>query len=137
MGKHEFLKQRIKCIAPFPGMKREGFDHNLVFEATDNDLSLPTLSPANFRAVHWFEDRKLDDLMSVRFVRITEYTGYWVVGDVVPVSDYQINTKNRTFELYLMSGQSSRLEKCEPATKEEYDEWKENERQSLNKMYKK
>ena len=77
--------------------------------------------PAIFKELKWFEERTLDELMSVNYVRITIYTGYWRVGDVVNVTDYKIDTKNKKLELYILDGtQQSIPERCEPATFDEY-----------------
>lgn len=65
----ELLKPRIKCIEPFLGMKREGWDVGVisVVEGGDKDdnlfvLSLPTKYPLNFKRLEWWEDRKVEDL---------------------------------------------------------------------------
>lgn len=81
--------------------------------------------PNIFRNLKWWEERLLDELMSVKFVRITIYTGYWIVGDVVKVTDYKIDTKAAKFERYILDDtQSSIPLRCEPATEEEYIEFK-------------
>lgn len=78
--------------------------------------------PHLFQQLKWYEERTLDELMSVNWVKITTYTGYWRVGDVVKVTDYKIDTKNKRLAFYILDGtQQSIPEKCEPATLAEYE----------------
>lgn len=77
--------------------------------------------PNLFKKLNWWEERTIDELMSVNYVRITIYTGYWRVGDVVNVTDYKIDTKNKKLEKYILDGTRQSIpERCEPATLEEY-----------------
>lgn len=80
---------------------------------------------ANIKELAWYEHRTLDQLMSVKYVQITIYTGYWRVGDIVPVTDYIIDTKNKALRKYVLEySQTSFPERCIPATKGQYEEWK-------------
>ncbi len=47
--------------------------------------------PHLFRKLEWWEKRSLDDLVAVKYVKITSYVGYWKVGDIVMVDDYIFN----------------------------------------------
>lgn len=83
--------------------------------------------PNLFKKMNWWEKRTLDELMSILYVRITVYTGYWVVGDIVKVTDYKVDTKRKKLEGYILdSTQYSIPERCEPATLEEFNLHKNN-----------
>lgn len=75
--------------------------------------------PHLFKKMEWWQKRLLDDLVSVKFVKIVKYRGYWKEGDIVPATlqlegfipigyILKYNHFQPVFEL-------------EPATKEEYE----------------
>jgi len=126
MSNEELMKPRWKVIADYPGSDYhigEILDRDWGWVGDDEIGFKHQVShyPHLFKKLEWWEDRTLDELMSVNYIRITIYTGYWRVGDVVNVTDYKIDTKNKKFELYILDGtQQSLPERCIPATLEEY-----------------
>lgn len=131
----DLLSPRYKVIDDYPGNeipidtvlylnKFDNWTDGKYFEFKENPAHFDKY-PHLFRKLHWAEERLLDDLMSVKFVEITIYTGYWVVGDIVPVSDYEIDTKNKKLVNYRLGGsQYSKPENCKPATTQQYLDWK-------------
>jgi hypothetical protein len=44
----------------------------------------PERYPKVFRRMEWWEKRTIDDLITVKFVKVIKYRGYWREGDIVP-----------------------------------------------------
>lgn len=84
-----------------------------------------------FRELHWSEKLTFDKLMSVKYVKVIEYVGYWRVGDIVKVTGYEVNTdspdpKFISYYIGRNNGDKSHPHppKCvEPATESEYNEY--------------
>ena len=140
MTVEELLMPRYKVIADYPHnpykvgdlleeFTNTAFKLTVTYNGNSMDETQANTYPASaiekmphlFRKLNWWEERTLDELMSVNYVRITIYTGYWRVGDVVNVTDYKIDTKNKKLEKYILDGTRQSIpERCEPATLEEY-----------------
>lgn len=131
----QLLKPRRKIIAPYPGMDRHGIKVGDIIIDPDKKgecCRFPDGSaaftfeweryPHIFQPLPWWAERTLDVMMSVRYIEITEYTGYWRVRDIVPVTDYDIDTKQKIVKRYVLGGsQYSTPQKCKPSNKEEYE----------------
>jgi hypothetical protein len=134
----DFYKPRYKVIANYPFMlHKTGWVLGTIIRLNwkDEETNEPfgifkkykwyqevfDNCPAIFQKLKWHEQRSLDKLMSIQYVRITEYTGYWIVGDVVNVTDYKIDTKSKKLMHFVLNDtQQSVPEKCEPATLEDF-----------------
>lgn len=123
MIEHPFLIKRFIQLIDYPGSSTEkGF----IFIATTEKYldEFVNRYPDVYGQLKWWEKRSIDQMMSVEYVRITEYTGYWIVGDIVKVTDYKIDTSKRKFDHFILGGGRWSLPgKCIPATKEEFDIW--------------
>jgi hypothetical protein len=81
-----------------------------------------------FKPLAWWEERTVDDMTQVRFVKVAKYVGYWVVGDVVPVTSFQISDQAK-FEKYVLQYTHPQTpDTVIPATEEQYFEWRKKER---------
>lgn len=123
-------KLRFKVIAAWPNMhpvkvgdiliptfKNPGWYYKGVSLSSQEMFNLKHI----FKKLFWFENRTIDELLSVQYVRITEYTGYWNVGDCVKVIDYVIDPFKKTIIDYKLEGNHySAPEKCVPVTEKEY-----------------
>lgn len=127
---HPFLTPRIKCIEPFLGMKQQGWEHNLVSEIGNGEdyqflISLPKSFPYNFKLLKWYDERKFEEMVSIKYVKIIRNPGYWVVGDIVPVTNYIFNKIISPFiEKYeIGKGHHAAIADVEPATVDQYLEF--------------
>lgn len=125
MTVEELLKPRYKVIADYPKsiykigdiLRVGGHSEDLLY----CDHSGPRMRdyPHLFRKLEWWEERTLDDMVSVKFAKVIEYVGYWRVGDIVPVEDYIIN--NGKFHSYkLKYGKHHQPKFLLPAIETEY-----------------
>lgn len=81
--------------------------------------------PAIFKPLEWWEDRTLDEMLDVKFIKVVKYEGYWREGDIVIVTDYEVDTKNKKLLRYKIEyNHIATPTHCIPASKEEYDEFK-------------
>lgn len=141
---YKFIEHdRYLMYRPAPWMEVYGFEVGDIF--TDNKNYAVTNQkgevvnpvffikfPHIFKKLKWFEGVTLDDLCTIKYVRITQYTGYWGVGDVVPVTDYDINAKARIVVRFQLEYTNYSIpDKCIPATEKEYNEWKKNGRKPI------
>ncbi len=85
--------------------------------------------PHLLRKMHWAEQRTISEMMDIQFIKVTTYVGYWIVGDIVRVDDYNIDTKNRKFTSFVI-GTDARYTPLyvEPSTIEKYKEWKQKQK---------
>ena len=63
----ELMKPRIMCVEPFLGMKREGWELNLISTIEVGEdyqflMSLPVKYPLNFKLLPWWSHRKIEDM---------------------------------------------------------------------------
>lgn len=112
MTNEELLKTRIKCIAPFLGMEREGFEVDVIFEPSEAaECSYPRLYPANFKFLGWWEERKPEDMPKWLREKST--------GNIVEVERHCIGGDARNWCKTRAHGQQL-YKSFEPATEEEF-----------------
>ena len=63
----ELMKPRIMCVEPFLGMKREGWELNLISTIEVGEdyqflMSLPVKYPLNFKLLPWWSHRTLEEM---------------------------------------------------------------------------
>lgn len=109
----ELLRPRYKVIADYPNSDYE------IGQIIINESDYCTRYPAIFKPLAWWQGRTLDEIVSVKFVKIIEYTGYWRVGDIVPVTDYSI-IGGRFIKYQLKYNHEAKPETVEPSTEAEY-----------------
>lgn len=121
MTTEELLKPRYKVIADYPNSPHKVGE--LLYQSeTTTSLTRYSDYPHLFKRLEWWEERTLDDMVSVKFVKVVNYVGYWRVGDIVPVEDYIIN--NGKFHSYnLKYGKYHQPKFLLPATEQEYQEY--------------
>ncbi len=75
---------RYKIIADYPNShykidqiihEADNLEGAMFFKSTIHNY------PKIFKPLEWWEHRTLDEMMSVEYVRITIYTGYWIISD--------------------------------------------------------
>lgn len=124
-------KDRFRIISPWPKMNCSVGD---IINCTDkSDIDHCEKYPLLYKRISWHEERTLEFIKSVRYVKVTKYVGYWRVGDVVPVAGIGFaknlsHCKDGTLIYYLDNlTHPHSVDHIEYATVEEYKEWKEKE----------
>jgi hypothetical protein len=90
----ELLCPRFKVIADWPMNINfkvgEIVSNNLwfLFFLGQHEWHMKDL-PHLFKPLAWWEHRTIEELQSVKFVKVIIYRGYWVVGDIVPVIRFE------------------------------------------------
>lgn len=88
MTEQEILSQRYKVIVPYPEMKLSLGDiltkvgnayRSKVTKAvsTMNDVLTMYQYPHLFKELKWWEDQPIDNMVSVKYLEVVEYVGYW------------------------------------------------------------
>lgn len=96
---------------------------NKLVSALDYLLEFPKI----FRPMKWYEKRTVDTLASIRWFKIIATPSYWIVGDIVPVTDieYKENTHPPEVKRYIGKyNHTFKLEDVEPATEAQYLQFK-------------
>lgn len=83
----------------------------------------PTRWPHLFKELKWHEHRTLEQLKSIRYMKVIEYEGYWLVGDIVPVRDIEFKN-NGTLYGFRLNSHLHQVHKVVPATDAEYEAFK-------------
>lgn len=71
----------------YPGSKPKG---TIITESFSSAIDHPHL----FRRMQWFEQRTFDQLLSIKFIKVTTYVGYFRENDIVPVEAYSMDLNN-------------------------------------------
>ena len=79
--------------------------------------------PHLFQPVQWWEQRAVEELRSIKYMKVVEYSGYHLVGDVVPVKKMAFSDDGFLLG-YWLTGHLHPLHKIIPATAEEYTAFK-------------
>jgi len=102
------------------------FYHPPFGKVTIND---PHESPKIFKPVPWYKHRTIEELQSIKYVKVIKYVGYLRVGDVVPVTKVDIDlSKEQPISFTLLSDHIHPVDTVTPATREEHDIWLYKER---------
>lgn len=129
MTVEELLKPRVKCIAPFLGMEREGWKLNTVISEnlTVEDLQLPIIYPHLFCFLEWWRYRTIEDFKIIKYAKVIKYVGYWRVGDIAPVDSFECSADTHG-GLVLKTDHFHALCNVEPATEEDYNAFRNSDK---------
>jgi hypothetical protein len=122
----ELLKPRYKVIADYPAseypvgyiIESETFS---IGDVDHNCYNYPHL----FKRLEWWKNRTIEELESVKYVKVIKYRGYWLVGDIVHAK-FEIKSEGRGLYTGYNIGRKPNyghyqpIEELEPATEEEY-----------------
>lgn len=91
----------------------------------------------HFRPLKWHEHRTIEQLLSIRYMKIIEGSNYYVTGDIVEVVSMFYNDPSyigfKDKIGFSLKGHNFTASQLEPATKEEHDDFGEREKQKANK----
>ena len=54
----------------------------------------------SFKMLAWWEHRTIEQMRSVKFVKVITYRGYWRVDDIVPVISFELGDAGSTIKPY-------------------------------------
>lgn len=133
---YQETKYRFIQVADYP--EPDGYIGKIITCYDKDEIVFHEKYPHLFRRLKWWEDRTIEFLMAVRYVRVTEYVGYWRVGDVVEVagigfSKNLAHCKDGVLFYYLKSDHPHSVNHIEYATAQEYEEWKEGQRNLMKR----
>jgi hypothetical protein len=79
----------------------------------------------HFKKLRWHDHRTIEQLSSIKYMKVVSGSSYYVVGDIVEVLDIHYNDKSlvggRCNILFNLKGHYFTASQLEPATKEEHD----------------
>lgn len=77
-----------------------------------------------FRLVEWHEYRTFEQLFSVRYIQVSSYSNYWLVGDILEVDGFSMELDTLTPKLigFKVGSHTIKLDNCIPL--ENYDQFK-------------
>jgi len=76
--------------------------------------------PNIFRLLEWWEHRTIEELLTIKYVKIVNYQRYYAIGDIVPIIGMQI----QPLAFNLAGHQFHMANNVIPATEQEYTEFK-------------
>lgn len=117
-----------------------GSDYIIGQTIDETHASTSTLDkyPDIFKPLKWYEYRLNDfnSIFTIKYCRIIDSKGYWSNGDILPVCGYICETDmiNPFIKGFILKGYSKELyeiDRIEPATEEEFLEWKNKNKISI------
>jgi hypothetical protein len=91
-----------------------------------------------FKPLKWYEGRLYDfnAIFTIKYCRIINSNGYWKNGDILPVAGYicDADIKIPYIKGFILNGyqkEEYNINKFEPATEEEFLEWKKKNKISI------
>lgn len=137
----ELLKPRYKVIADYPGCKfnigdivtfvRSVNKYELWVSQDGQLITFNSFSkyPHLFNKLEWWEERSLEQLNAVEYVKIIRYEHYWQVGDIVPVERF-VYEKGRPMGYDLKYNKHHPVYSIMPATITEYEAYINQQKQN-------
>lgn len=134
MTPEELLTPRFKCIGRYPHSQfiiGEIYTDRMCCEILNPDniegcmyVFSGSKYPAIFKPLEWWQERTIEQLKTVKFVKVIEYEGYWRVGDIV---EAEFSYKDgKPYGYNLRKTQFHPIYKVVPSTKEEYETQRSN-----------
>ena len=131
MTPEELLKPRYKVIATYPNCywsvgKILTMDKDEHFEISSDefyDINYIDAFPHLFKRLEWWEDRTIEDFKRIKYVRVTTYRAYWLVGDLVKVTKVILGEGD--FYGFDLSGKRHAFCDVEPVSEPQYNNLKQ------------
>lgn len=81
----------------------------------------PEFFPDCFRPLAWWEKRTIDEIYSIKYIKVITYVGYHLVGDVLKVTEYKMSGMMRTtFDSFMVNSHKYTPDTVLPSTEQEY-----------------
>lgn len=92
---HEFsVYRRYVTIANYPEPKHgKHYKINDIVECRNEDrvCGEDILCAPIFKQIKWWESRTFEELFSIRYIQVSEYNSYYIVGDILEVEGFEVN----------------------------------------------
>lgn len=134
----DWFKLRYELIRTYP---KCNFDVGRILDAynfegkitLDDDKSInPNHYKEHFKKLRWWEHRTIEQLLTIEYAKIVSGSNYYVIGDVVEVTDIWYNhdkyVGGKNNILFNLNGHHFIASQIEPATKEEHDKFWETQK---------
>lgn len=132
----DFFKPRFEFTRIYPGcpfrvgdvLEASEFEGETYIRIDSNDRKiLPFHFSYHFRKLRWWEHRTIEQLVSIKYMKVVSGAQYYVVGDIVEVIDVMFNNPTivggNNSILFNLKGHHFIASQLEPATKEEHDKF--------------
>lgn len=133
----DFMYIRVEVTSDYPGCPFGLGDILNVIEFEGKEYIAghkniyPKDYPKHFRKLRWHDHRTLEQLLSIKYMKVVEGSSYYGVGDIVEVLHFTYNNSaivgGRDSILFNLKGHFFDITQLQPATKEEHDKfWDKN-----------
>lgn len=132
----DFFKPRFKLTRGYPGCPFQVGDILDAFEfegettirvASGNYKVFPLQFSDHFKKLRWHDHRTIEQLSSIKYMKVVSSGQYYCVGDIVEVLEMHYNYKSLVGGsgnvLFNLKGHYFIASQLEPATKEEHDKF--------------
>lgn len=133
----QFLSHRFEFIKDYPDAP---FNVGDILDAYEYDGNLylsaqgaikPSQFKDNFRELRWYDHRTLEQLLSIKYMKVVSGSDYYSVGDIVEVTEMHYNlrghVRGKNSILFNLKGHYFSITELQPATKEDHDKfWDKN-----------
>lgn len=131
----EFLLMRFEFIKDYPGAPFRIGDILDTYESQgeiylrpDNVKIYPLKFPDNFKKLRWWEHRTIEQLLSIKYMKVVSHSNYYVPGDIVEVTKMFYNNESlvggKNSIQFDLKGHYFLASQLEPATSAEYEKFK-------------
>lgn len=128
MTVQEFLQPRFLFILDYPGSEfcegdvLQSFESDGRIYLSANAKLEPKKFPKHFKLLRWHDHRTIEELYTIKYMKVLSGSNYYVVGDIVEVIGVHYSTKQGLeFDL---QGRMFFASQLEPATPEQYEKFK-------------
>lgn len=140
MTPEDFLSHRYEVLLKWPNSPYKVGDvlSAELYSVKTNELRIkgsdidPLLYTSHFRPLKWHEHRTIEQLLSIKYMKIIDGSNYYVTGDIVEVTSVFYNDisyigfKDKIG--FSLKGHNFIASQLEPATKKEHDDFWEKEK---------
>lgn len=126
---HEFsVYRRYICLHKYPEPKNGRYLHvGEIAEFRNEDICIGEdnfIESPLFKKLEWYENRTFEQLFSIRYIQVSVYSSYYVVGDILEVDSFEMDLRTLTPKLigFKCGSQIIKLNNCLPL--ESYQDYK-------------
>ena len=121
----EWLKPRYIVLLNYP---KSPFIKGDIIDALECDINLSHFNN-HFALLKWHQHRTIEQLRSIRYMKVVSRGNYYGIGDIVEVTDMRYNDTNlvggKDSILFSLKGHYFSASQLEPATEDDYKKFKQ------------
>jgi hypothetical protein len=88
----------------------------------------PKMFPEHFELLPWYKHRTLEQLESIKYMKVISGSSYYVPGDIVQVDKLIFDATTKEKIWFSLKGHTFPAQQLAPSTKEEHDKFWDNEK---------